>query len=110
MRILLLALFAVSICLSAPSCKKEDSKVTRNVCTGDCVTRTGVISQQGFTSYMYGTHILTTDDGEQYVLTSDVLDLDRRVGQKCIVILKDLDYRVEIGPPLYNVVVLRPAL
>ncbi len=110
MRKILLALFAAGICIMAPSCKKEDNKVVGNICTGDCITRTGVISQQGITTYQYGTHILTTDDNEQYVMSSDIVDLDRRVGQKCIVILKDLYYTVEGGPKLYNVIVLRPAL
>jgi hypothetical protein len=83
------------------SCKKENKPGV--VCTGDCITARGVLKQQGFTTYQYGSHILV-DDNQSYVLTSNVVNLQKFEDKKVVIIAKNLHYTVENGPELHNVV------
>ncbi|MCB0695913.1 MAG: hypothetical protein KDC07_01030 [Chitinophagaceae bacterium] len=110
MKYLMLLLFATTLLVFSSSCTKQESGFTSTACKGGCVTKTGVISRQGPTTYQYGTHILTTNSGEEYILVSTIVDLDKRVEQKCIVLMEDLHYSAEGGPALYNVTVIRPSL
>jgi hypothetical protein len=49
------------------------------------ITATGVLEEQGYTSYMYGTHVITDEaSGIRYALRS-YLDLDGYVGQRVTV-------------------------
>ncbi|WP_320052468.1 hypothetical protein [uncultured Acetobacteroides sp.] len=63
----LLFVFIMLVCCIA--CKKEDDNLDRK-------TAVGTIKDAGSTYYMYGTHILATDDGKTlYALTSSTVDL-----------------------------------
>lgn len=69
------------------------------------ITASGTIQKQGFTTYMYGTHVLLDDKGKTlYALRSNSVDLDRYVDRK--VTLKGSlvpGYPVDFGPDYLDV-------
>jgi hypothetical protein len=65
---------------------------------GDNITATGTLQRQGFTTYMYGTHVLNG-----LVLKSSTIDLDPYVGQHVRITAVNLHYQAEMGPELYDV-------
>lgn len=70
------------------------------------VTAAGVIEKKGVTSYMYGTHVLKSNDigGKSYALKSDVINLDQYVGEKITVTGEFISgYPVDGGPDYVNV-------
>lgn len=59
---------------------------------------TGTIEKQGMTSYQYGTHTLTNDEG-YYALKSETVDLDEYVDQTASIIAEKISgYPVDGGP------------
>lgn len=76
-------------------------------CKGDCITVRGTLQQQGMTTYQYGTHTISTAEGNAYVLKSDVVDLKKFEGKKVKLTAQNLHYTVENGPGLYNVVAIK---
>ncbi len=86
-----------------------NKKTTTSVieCKGDCITVRGILQQQGMTTYQYGTHTISTAEGNAYVLKSDVLDLKKFEGKKVKLTAQNLHYTVENGPELYNVVAIK---
>lgn len=65
---------------------------------------TGVIEEQGITSYQYGTHTLTNDENI-FAVKSDSLDLDEYLNQKVTVRAYKIEgYPVDGGPEYFNVV------
>jgi len=80
-------------------------------CDGDVnsasygVTATGIIKQQGLSTYMYGTHVLLDDGGKTlYALKSDTMRLDDYLNKK-VSVKGDLvsGYPVDGGPDFLNV-------
>jgi hypothetical protein len=76
-------------------------------CKGDCITVRGTLQQQGMTTYQYGTHTISTAEGNAFVLKSDVVDLKKFEGRKVKLTAQNLHYTVENGPELYNVVAIK---
>jgi len=72
----------------------------------------GVIKEQGFTSYQYGTHTLTGEDSF-YAIKSDSLDLDKYVNREVTLWAYKIEgYPVDGGPEYLHVVEIlkdRPA-
>ena len=69
----------------------------------DTVEATGIIEQQGMTSYQYGTHTLTGDE-TFYALKSDAVDLDLYLGEEVTVTGEKVEgYPLEGGPVFLNV-------
>ena len=65
------------------------------------VTAVGTIKKQGFTSYMYGTHVLADSDGKTlYALKSESIDLDLYVGGKVTI-------RAHLSTDILSITVLR---
>jgi hypothetical protein len=70
------------------------------------VTAVGTIQKSGFTTYMYGTHILRDNNGQiLYALKSDNINLDGYVDIKNITVKGSLirGYPVEGGPEYLDV-------
>jgi hypothetical protein len=69
------------------------------------VTAEGTIKEQGFTSYMYGTHVLVDSNRKTlYALRSESIDLDLYVGKKVTVTgVPVAGYPVDNGPVYLNV-------
>jgi len=70
------AIIFVSICfiVITISCKKD----------GQCRTpiAKGTIQEQGYTTYMYGTHVLKDNKGQTtYALKSETINLDNYIGK-----------------------------
>lgn len=64
---------------------------------------TGKVQQQGITSYQYGSHTLSAEEGF-YALTSEKVDLDNYVGQEITVKAEKIEgYPVEGGPEYLRV-------
>lgn len=73
----------------------------------DMVTAVGTIQKSGFTTYMYGTHVLKDDNGKTlYALKSDTINLDDYVNIKNITVKGSLipGYPVDGGPDYFNVI------
>ena len=77
---------------------------------GTQVTASGTVRRRGFTSYMYGTHLLVDRRGHTlYALKSDSIRLDRYIGKEVTVSGKLVEgYPLEGGPPFLNVVSVSP--
>ena len=59
---------------------------------------TGVIQEQGITSYQYGTHVLNTEDNF-YALKSEKVDLGKYINKKVILKAERIEgYPVDGGP------------
>ena len=105
MRTLFLMLI-LACTLQVVSCqKKSDSKPSPAilVISGESLTATGMLERQGYTTYMYGTHILKADAGKWFVLESTTLNLDPFVGNRVTITAINTHYHAEIGPEMYNV-------
>lgn len=64
---------------------------------------TGVLKEQGFTTYQYGTHTLTHGNN-LYALKSDSLDLNAYVNQEVSLRAEKVEgYPVDGGPEYLNV-------
>lgn len=75
---------------------------------GEEVSATGVLEQQGATTYQYGTHTITDDaSGTTYALVSERVDLDLYAGERVTVygtlVSGYENGQVEGGPPLVDV-------
>ena len=73
----------------------------------DMVTATGTVQRSGFTTYMYGTHVLKDDnDKTLYALKSDTINLDDYVNIKNITVKGSLirGYPVDGGPDYLMVI------
>ena len=69
------------------------------------ITASGIVRKQGFTTYMYGTHVLLDDNGKTlYAIRSDSVDLDKNIDRK-VTVKGDLvkGYPVDFGPQYLNV-------
>lgn len=65
---------------------------------------TGLIEQQQITSYQYGTHTISGENGIFYALKSETVDLDDFLGQTVTIIAERIEgYPVDGGPPYLNV-------
>jgi hypothetical protein len=100
-RLVVLATVVIAMALAAPALAQES------------VTATGTMESQGFTTYQYGTHVVTDEgSGAFYVLSSDVVDLDAYAGQRVTVygtLVPGYESgQVEGGPPLVDVTWVDP--
>jgi hypothetical protein len=100
MRILKLFLLFAAITFLA-SCNK--------LSIHDVIIKTGKLEKQGFTTYMYGTHVLVVGSTPKYVLESKHINLDQFVGMHVIITAENEHYQAEMGPDLYNVTSIAPA-
>jgi hypothetical protein len=87
-------LLAVFMLAAAPACKKETEYRLTKI--------TGTIQKQGITTYQYGTHVLTDNNGQTtYALKSgkDAINLDDYIN-KFVEVRGHLmrDYPVDGGP------------
>ena len=75
----------------------------------EAVTAEGTIKESGFTSYMYGTHVLVDGEGKTlYALKSESINLDLYVGRKVTLSGIPVDgYPVDNGPGYLNVKTVR---
>lgn len=68
---------------------------------------TGVVEEQGITSYQYGTHTLTNDEN-YFAIKSDSLDLDAYLNMEVTVRAYKIEgYPVDGGPEYLNVVEIK---
>ena len=109
MKYILLILAFASLALS--SCKtqetaKEDIKLEeteQNAQLQKAMSITGVLAQQGITTYQYGTHTLKTEN-QFYALRSKDVQLDQYVGRKVKVIGESIaGYPLSGGPKYIKV-------
>lgn len=83
--------FGMGICLTFFSCN--------NTIPPNQMKITGVIQEQGITSYQYGTHTIVTENGEFYALTSEMVDLDDFIGKEVNLTAEKIEgYPVDGGP------------
>lgn len=98
----------------------EDTEVEEPEEPGDemvpdiLVKATGVLEEQGTTTYMYGTHTVTDEaSGTLYALKSNTVDLDGYAGERVTVsgglVAGYENGQVEGGPPLLDVTDVRTA-
>ncbi len=72
----LLKLFMlVTVITTLASCHKGS--------VGDLIIKTGKLEKQGFTTYMYGTHVLVVGSTPKYVLESKHINLRPICGHAC---------------------------
>lgn len=75
------------------------------------ITATGILKKKEFTSYMYGTHVLTTTtmgNDKSYALKSSKIDLNKFIGQTVTVTGEWVDGTpVNGGPKLIDVSSIR---
>lgn len=77
---------------------------SRGALSQSTIEVTGVIAQQGMTTYQYGTHVLENAENF-YALKSEVLDLDQYLGRKVKLKAERVEgYPVDTGPVFLNVV------
>jgi len=82
----------VIMCLSFISCAKEKDNT-------DTIEITGIIQEQGITTYQYGTHTVS-----EYALRSNAVNLDNYVNQDVTVVgYKIHGYPVDGGPDYIEV-------
>lgn len=68
------------------------------------LTLKGTIYALEYTSFMYGTHGFTTDDGTEYALISEVVQLDDYIGLPVTIHATEIDdFPVDGGPVYINV-------
>lgn len=79
--------------MTLSACHKSEATLP-----ADQVVLTGILHEQGPTTYMYGTHTL---NGR--VLKSDRVNLNLYEGSKVMVTATNIHYTAELGPELYNV-------
>ena len=104
--------FMLLLACSVPvvSChKNSNSTPAPVVISGDNLTATGTLELQGFTTYMYGSHILRVDSATLFVLKSTTLNLDPFVGMRVSIQAVNMHYSVDLGPDLYNVMAIAAA-
>ena len=100
MRFLLPLLFILGVAACA-SCGKE----TNNNAT---ITINGRLQPKVATTYQYGTAILIVDKYTSYLVEATSFTLASYVGDSVQVQVKDMGYRVNPGPELYNVITITP--
>lgn len=65
---------------------------------------TGVVAEQGITTYQYGSHTLSTTDS-YYALRSETVVLDAYIGETITIVFEKIDgYPVDGGPEFLDVV------
>ncbi len=102
MKRLAVLVMVVTIALAVPALAQES------------VTATGTVEEAGFTTYMYGTHVIVDEQtGTFYTLGSETVDLGYQAGQRVTVhgtLVPGYEYgQVEGGPPLVDVAWVEPA-
>lgn len=99
-----IALSPPALAAQAPSVKPLHRPST--TAPGARVTASGIIRSRGFTTYMYGTHVLVDGNGHTlYALKSDHIDLGRYIGKEVTVSGELIrGYPLDGGPKYINVV------
>jgi len=101
MRIFTLIVF-ITIFSGFAGCKKKDAV------NAAPITQTGRLYKQTAVTYNYGTHVLVVDALTAYVVESTSINLDSFVDDSVTVTMKDMKYRTDNGPELYNVTTITP--
>ena len=77
---------------------------TNTKVTSDQIEVSGIVQQQGLTTYQYGTHILSSNN-KIYALRSNTINLDDYLNNKVSIIAKKIaGYPVENGPDFLEVI------
>ncbi|MCW3124318.1 MAG: hypothetical protein JWQ38_3810 [Flavipsychrobacter sp.] len=97
---ILLFVCCLAVVSTITACHRE---ATKTQVLGDYITAEGVLEQQGFTTYMYGTHVLTVNAQVSYVLESTTINLDNYIGFNVVIKAVNTHYHAEQGPEMYNV-------
>ena len=98
---LLTSLAAFVLLLFTATCNNSQSNSTEQY--------SGVIEQQGITSYQYGTHTLTSE-ATFYALTSETVDLDQYLNQEVSLKAEKVEgYPVDGGPVYLRVLEVNEA-
>ena len=70
---------------------------------GNTVEISGLIQEQGITTYQYGTHIISNQD-QFYAIKSETIDLDQYVGKVVTIRAEKIEgYPVDGGPEYFLV-------
>ena len=86
------------------SCQKNDADTTNEY----TLSVTGVVAEQGITTYQYGSHILGNNE-DIYALTSATINLDQYIGDTVTVLgRKKPGYPVTNGPEYLDVIQVKP--
>lgn len=93
----------VFFALSMAACSKSPNTTNQDNVSGANLSASGTLQKQGFTTYMYGTHLLVVNASTTYVLKSDVVNLDPFVGKQVKLTAVNTHYHAENGPELFNV-------
>jgi hypothetical protein len=86
---------------SFAACTRPTSNT--NTVSSTNLSASGTLQAQGFTTYMYGTHLLVVNSATTYVLKSSTLNLDPYIGKKVKLTAVNTHYTAENGPELYDV-------
>lgn len=78
------------------SCEKENNE------SDSKFEFTGIIEKQSFTTYQYGTHVISNNE-EFYALTSSTIDLDQYIGKEVEIEGTVIEYYVADGPEYIEV-------
>jgi hypothetical protein len=105
-------LFLMMLCLAGFAACKSTTPLPPSQAAGNKSTQgisaSGIVQQQGVTTYQYGTHILVDVNGNTiYALKSDVVPLNNYMGKK--VELQGIPvegYPIEGGPEYLEVVTI----
>ncbi len=82
------------------SCNTDKMRETN---TNDAFQFKGLITKQGITTYMYGTHVIS-DERTTYALKSDTINLDAYIGKNVTVKGAKMEgYPLDGGPEFINV-------
>lgn len=88
------------------SCQKDDSDA--HSVNADTISITGVIAEQGITTYQYGSHVLGNEE-DFYAITSETIDLDQYIGDTVTVLgRKKPGYPLSNGPEYIEVIQVKP--
>lgn len=87
---------------SVPATQANENKTPQGV------SASGIIQQQGITTYQYGTHILVDVNGKTlYALKSDIIPLNKYIGRKVQLQGVPVEgYPIEGGPEYLEVVTI----
>ncbi|WZL88778.1 hypothetical protein VS868_14365 [Salinimicrobium sp. 3283s] len=107
MKLALIIFTGVTLLLSLQTCNNSQAQQdhpTSAEANETTMELTGIIREQGITSYQYGTHTITTADDKFYALKSDAVDLDDYVEEKVTLVAEKIEGYPLSGGPEYLLV------
>ncbi len=105
--IVCMCILIFAACKSTTSTSISSSQLNENK-SATTATASGIIQEQGVTTYQYGTHVLLDMQGNtQYALKSNIIKLNNYIGKKVTVQGVPVDgYPIEGGPEFMEVVTI----